>query len=238
MASISDLPAPTATIFLDIDGVLMWDINNPKVNDKIREKLPQLFEPNMKEDACHRYTNFQRLTAASHFFSEGAVANLHKLIDKVSKVAKVNIVIHSAWREKVSAKDVREQMFAVHAFSKLIVDKTPDPDFARKEDFDKKGVDKLSAACKQKYGFELSSRKGVEIDYWLRENAEKLNIKSFVIFDDYKGDEMPDRFPHNFVHVKKMLSEENIDKAYEILTKPFLPEASKPVVSITDEHKA
>jgi hypothetical protein len=235
MASIPDAISPTATIFLDIDGVLMWDMQNPGVGDMIEKKLAELFGP-AKDHSMDSYTNLQWKTAASHFFTVGAVANLHKLIEKVSKVTKVNIVLHSAWRERVSVKDLREQMFAIHAFAKLIIDKTPDPSWIRHE----KGKDKLSEECLKKHGFKLRDYKGVAIDFWLRENTESLNVKSFVILDDYEGDEMPDRFPHNFVHVKKMLSEADINKAYEILTKPFLApaEASKSVASRSDEHKA
>jgi hypothetical protein len=195
----------TSVIFLDIDGVLMGDRCSSPLNEKIRNKVKELFE--QKEGLNGGFTELEWRIAASHFFSKTAVANLENLIEKVSKVAQVAIVISSAWREDGTVEDLRERMFATCSFSRFIIDKTPDYHYGRND---------LSLVSEEKYGFDLSTR-GRQIDYWLRENHEKLNIKSFVIFDDV-DEEISERYPHHFVEVTYPLSESDIEKADNIMT--------------------
>jgi HAD domain in Swiss Army Knife RNA repair proteins len=193
-SNLSIQQKPTSIIFLDIDGVLIADRSNPQFAEKIRNKVKELFKKRLNEG----FTELEWRIAASHFFSETAKANLEKLIKKTSQIANVAIVISSDWREDGSVEDLREQVFSGCSFSRFIIDKTPYP------------------SKNEKYGFNLSTR-ARQIDFWLRENHEKLNIKSFVILDDIdQGFSL--RYPFQFVHVDNLLSEQDVGKAYDIMT--------------------
>jgi hypothetical protein len=189
------LEKPPVAIFLDIDGVLLGDIPG---DSKIR-KLRELFGEG-------EYSDLEYDIATSYFLAEEAVTNLDKLIERVDRVARVVIVLSSAWRVNRTVDQIKNQMFVIWPFSKYIIDKTPD---------DNRWRDPISHMSLEKYGFELRSR-ACQIDYWLRENAH-LQIKSFVILDDY-DEFLSEQFPHNFVHVSGgLLSEEHSEKAYEII---------------------
>jgi len=207
---------PTSIIFLDIDGVMIGNRSSYPLNESIRNKIKELFE-SKKEELNSQFTELEWRIAASHFFSKEAVVNLENLIEKTSKVAQVAIVISSNWREDGTVEDLRERMFATCSFSKLIIDKTPEPEYnyiRRKSDKNEINPTLISM---EKYGFDLT-RRGRQIDFWLRENHEKLNIKSMVIFDDADDEEMSARYPHHFIKVRYPLSESDIEKAYNIMT--------------------
>jgi hypothetical protein len=219
MASVSTFSQslPTSVIFLDIDEVLI--IDRTFLIEEIQKKIKELFvkkEDNGKIYLLCGYTELEWRIAASHFFLKSAVDNLDKLIEKVSKVAKVSIVLCSNWRLDGDIKEIQERMFSSHSFSKFIIDKTPDPDWWRR----KFGQEELSPIALKKYGFELDSR-GSQIDFWLRENQGKFNVKSFVILDD-DDEGVSKRFPKNFVKVKDMLSDVDIEKAYKIMTETLI----------------
>ncbi len=204
---------PVSIIFLDVDGVLFSEIS-PSTKAKIIKKINELFE---KKGGG--FTKMEWGIAQSHFFSKAAVGNLMKLIERVSKVSRVVIVISSSWKLAGTVEELRDRIFAIAPFSKLIIDKIPANDEQRKE----KGETPLSPIAKQKYGFILEAR-GEQIDFWLRENYDKVPIKSFVILDD-QDDGISERYPHNFVSIKQLLSEADVDKAYKILTESlFSPE--------------
>lgn len=188
---------PLVAIFLDIDGVLME--GEPGIA-KI-QKLRELF-------GIRDYSGLEYDIATSYFLSESAVANLNKLIERVDEVARVIIILSSAWRVNRTVDQIKNQMFVIWPFSKYIIDKTPDGGQWR---------DSLSRISLEKYGFDLHYR-AHQIAYWLRENGH-LQIKNFVIFDDY-DELLSEQFPHNFVHVRcGLLSKAHIEKAYEILVK-------------------
>jgi len=132
---------------------------------------------------------------------------------KVSEILPVGIVLSSSWRLDGSLDEIKNQMFVSTSFASLIIDKTPDEDWWRK----KKGEDELSPIALAKYGFPLRTR-GSEIDYWLRENQQIWNIRNFVILDDCDSG-LSERFPDHFVNIYRLLSQADIEKAYEILLK-------------------
>ncbi len=184
---------PTSIIFLDIDGVLIGDRGNSWLSDKIQNKVKELFIK--KEGFNAGFTELEWRIAASHFFSPKAVDNLNKLIAKVNKMANVAIVISSQWRLDGTVPDLKDKMFVLYSFSRLIIDKTPDGKT-----------------------WESKSR-AEQIAFWLQENKEKLNIKSFVIFDDMDlGEGLSECFSSRFVLVENLLSEADIEKGYVMLT--------------------
>ncbi len=224
MSSEMPVQKPTSVIFLDIDGVLIEDRFCPPLKEKINDKLTELFEK--KVGLNGGFTELESRIAASHFFSKKAVANLDSLIEKVSQVAQVAIVISSAWRNDGTVQELKESMFAACSFSKFIIDKTPD-------DSDKIHISPIS---EEKYGFDLR-RRGRQIDYWLRENHEKLNIKSFAILDDV-DEEISERYPHHFVKVSYTLSESDVDKAYNIMSQLSFSSQNIPLQStVADQRK-
>lgn len=187
MNSNSTVQKPTSVIFLDIDGVLIGDRGSPVLSESIRKKVNELFIK--KEGLNAGFTELEWRVAASYFLTPSAVFNLDKLIAKVSKVANVAIVISSMWRNDGSVADLREKMFDRYAFSSLIIDKTQ-----KENDY-----------------------RGVQIAYWLRENKDRFNVKSFVIFDDY-DEKLSKLFHSRFVLVKELLSEEDVAKGYTMMT--------------------
>ncbi len=195
-----------------MDGVLIGDRASPYLSGKIIEKVHELFEK--KEGLNGGFTELEWRIAASYFLSKDAVSNLENLIEKTNEVYRIVIVIISEWRLDGTALELKNLMFAVTSFGKLIIDKIPDHDFWRRRH---KEVE-LSPISLQKYGFPLEQR-GQLIDFWLRENAHNYNIKSFVILDDV-DEGISKRFPHHFVHVHNMLSEYEAKRAHIILTKP------------------
>jgi hypothetical protein len=202
---------PIAIIFLDIDGVLIGTRDLDPLPTLIRQKLVELFGP--KDDQYREYTALQWRIAASHFLQQSALENLEQLIQKVSAVSPVSIVLTSAWRLDGNSDEIKSQMFANSSFSKFIIDKTPDEDWWRR----RKGEEELSPIALEKYGFSLRTR-GSEIDYWLRENWEKWHIQNFVILDDCDNG-ISKLFPDQFVEVRRLLSEMDIERAYDILTR-------------------
>jgi hypothetical protein len=211
MVFAEEVKKPLAVIFLDIDGVLMGARDLDPLSTWIRQKLVELF--GAKDPKYRDYTELQWRIASSYFLNEPAVANLEKLIQRVSKVSDVAIVLSSAWRLDGNADEIRNQMFKTTSFAPLIIDKTPDEDWWRR----RKGEEELSPVALRKYGFSLGSR-GAEINYWLLENQEKWDVKNFVILDDVAYGILG-RYPDNFVEVYRLLSEEDIEKAYQILTR-------------------
>jgi len=207
----SDVQKPLVVIFLDIDGVLIGTRDVDPLCTSIWQKLVELFG---ERDGGYRdYTALEWRIAASYFLSRSAVENLEKLIERVSEVDQVAIVLSSAWRLDGTVDEIKNQMFPIESFSRQIIDKTPDDDWWRS----RKGEETLSPRALEKYGFSLETR-GSQIDYWFLENREKWDIKNFVILDDV-DDGLSAKYPHHFVEVNRLLSESEVEKAYEILTK-------------------
>ncbi len=212
-ALLTDLSAaaekPLSIIFLDIDGVLIDGRDRDPLRTWIQEKLVELFG---KKDARYRdYTDLERRIATSHFLSRPAIANLEKLIERVSTVRSVAIVLSSAWRLDGTLDEIKNRIFATESFSRLIIDKIPDDDWWRI----RKNEKELSPIALEKYGFPLRTR-GAQIDYWLRENHKEWSVDNFVIIDDV-DDEISVRHSDHFVEVHKLLSESEAKKAYDIL---------------------
>ena len=213
-------PDPMFLIFLEIDGVLIKRDyeTNMKVDDQIKEL----------RNSCLKYPeNLLAKRAATRCFSKTAVNNLMTLIEKVSKAAKVGIVISSSWREETSLDDLQNHMFADTPFGHLIIGKTPDSDFtyqmAKCEGTAIPGEETPSQICSRKYGFSLAENgigdiKDREIDFWLRENHKTLPIKNFVIIDSEDTD-ISARYPSNFVYADQdtLFSESNALQAQHIL---------------------
>lgn len=201
---------PLSLIFLDIDGVMI----NHKLSSALFEDLHTV------EKAQKVWiSSLQMKNIVSNYFSEDSVKNLKQLIETTRKTSRVAIVLSSHWRNNASVDDIRHRMFSNSDFPKLIIDKTPDLDRVRKS-FDKEPI---SPVARKKYGFSLEDKdgseiRGREIEYWLLENKGKLNIKSFVILDDYDN-ELSHRFPNNFVKVENLLSKTDVEKACQILNK-------------------
>ncbi|HEX2579404.1 MAG TPA: HAD domain-containing protein, partial [Rhabdochlamydiaceae bacterium] len=164
----SELKRPLSVIFLDIDGVLMNWQPLDHVRARIERKAFELF-------GAGYYTDLQWKTAGSYCFVESAVENLVMLIEEVKKETEVAIVLTSTWRLDRTVDEITNQMFSSRPFSHFIIDKIADDDALRK----KRGEEELSPIALAKYGFSLENR-GSQIDYWLRENQLKLNIKNFV----------------------------------------------------------
>lgn len=212
LAGCQEAPKPLSVIFLDIDGVLIGARDLDPLSTRIRQKLVELF--GLKEESYRGYTELQWRIAASHFLDECAVENLEKLIQRVNEVSSVAIVLSSAWRLDGTTDEIKNQMFKGASFAPFIIDKTPDEDWWRRRN----GEEELSPVALKKYGFPLRTR-GSEINYWLLENREKWNIQNFVILDDVDYG-ISERYPDHFVEVCRMLSEEDAEKAYDILTRP------------------
>lgn len=200
---------PLSIIFLGIDGVMIED----HVSSDTLSSLNVLHEV-----AGLKVSRLQARSIVSNRFSKEAISNLGHLIQRVSAVGKVAIVLSSHWRNELTLDDLRHRTFSNVSFPKKIIDKTPDLDICRQ----KRGLPPLSPVAFQKYGFHLESQgaeiRGREIEFWLRENQHKYNIRSFVILDD-QDTELSARFPNNFVEVKNCLSKSDVEKAYQILTK-------------------
>jgi len=205
---------PMAIIFLDVDWVIMGDRFAPPLNGLIRSTLNERFV----KGSDGNFTPLQHRIAASHYFEETAVENLAKLISKVSQKIKVGIVISSAWREDATVEELRDQVFATcPSINQLIIGKTPH------DDDKERSLDAL-----EKYGFELRGR-AAQIDYFIREYRTIWNIQAFAIFDDNDDyGRFPQLFPENFVHVLRLLSKTDTEKAYAIMTRS-LSEPMKPI---------
>lgn len=181
----------TAVIFLDIDGVL----TRRHKESKIWNKAKDLFTP--LGGTRDGFTSIQWKTAASHFFSKYAVANLEELIDKVSQFFHVYIVISSAWRTCGDVEDLKNNVFAQYSFSKYIKDKTPH--------------------------FKDRPR-ALEINFWLKKYREECRVKSFVILDD-RDEYLSTLYSEHFVktHPITLLSKNDIKKAQEKIFKGLNP---------------
>ena len=198
-----------ALLFLDLDGVLI-DRTNYKVHQRIYATLETMFGE-LKSDE-QKYSELQWRIAASHHFLDEPLESLKTLINRVQKVRPLHIILSSAWRNDGSTDEVKQVMFAQHAFSKLLVGKTPaqndekwTPEIENGQDFE--------IIAKEKYALSLASRAG-QIDFWLREHA--MENTDFVILDDC-DDKLSDRFSNRFVFVPFYLSPKEVDKALEIL---------------------
>jgi len=202
----SELKRPLSVIFLDIDGVLMNWHPLDQVRARIERKAFELFGGGY-------YTDLQWKTAGSYCFVESAVENLVNLIEEVKKETAIAIVLTSTWRLDRTVDEITNQMFSSRPFSRLIIDKIADDDALRK----KRGEEELSPIALAKYGFALENR-GAQIDYWLRENYLKLNIKNFVIIDDM-DDGLSARFNRNFVKIREFLSPAEVQNIRDVLLK-------------------
>lgn len=180
---------PKATIFLDIDGVLA-PIPYPP-DEELDQKVAELF-PNKPIPKRYGWGFFSKedLTVISHsYFSEAAVQNLEKLIQRVQEVAQCRIVISSSWRLCGNLDEVKE-MLKKHSFCQHIIDKTPDL---------------------------LFRGRGLEISSWLNENKALENYAIFDdcdygVFRDHRRN-----FVH--VDREKLLTEQDCEKAYQILAR-------------------
>ncbi|MES2273572.1 MAG: HAD domain-containing protein, partial [Chlamydiota bacterium] len=110
--SASASSKPVLVVFLDIDGVL----HHNRQDGSVQKVVAQLFA-----DVKFHYS-FHYDTAATHLFDPNAVSNFEKLIQKNEGLG---IVLSSNWREGKSTVQLRE-IFSKYAFSKYIIDKTPD----------------------------------------------------------------------------------------------------------------
>lgn len=126
----------------------------------------------------------------------------------MQEVGEAAIVVSSNWRKGKSVEMLKGSVFAMHSFSKIIIDKTPE-EIHEKDD---------------KTG--LSNRAG-EIASWLEKHPEVTN---FVIFDD-EDNNLSERFPENFVHVniRKLLTDSDVDKAYNAIIRNTQIKRRKPL---------
>lgn len=215
---------PLVIVFLGITGVLTLPRRKEGRAQEIHAILRRLFKEKQDSEAPDLIAGFTKLEwriAASYCFSNQAVANLKKLVEKVAAVAEVRFVLSSSARNDATLEEIQNLMFPQHFFSKFIIDKTPQEDHVRENNQQKP----LSPVALKKYGFDLKNR-GKQIDFWLREHAD-LNIAGYVILDNEdKG--ISQRFPTHFVKTDEntLFSESDIETAREILTRS-LPQ--KPV---------
>jgi hypothetical protein len=113
---------------------------------------------------------------------------LDSLIERISWVANVVIILSSSWRINITASKLKHEVFSDWNFSRYLIDKTP---------------------------FIGVYSRWEEISSWLEQNRER-NIKNFVILDDYPVDGFP-REHYVYVDDLKLLSQENVDEAFEKL---------------------
>ena len=102
-------PKPLSIIFLDIDGVLI-DYNKSIFIYRLLERCNHIYEQQKKLSKIITDPESKFLT--SHYFSDKAVANLENMIIKISRTARVAIVISSGWRTWGTVDDLRNHMFA------------------------------------------------------------------------------------------------------------------------------
>jgi hypothetical protein len=193
------------TIFLDIDGVLLDDIEKEPLALQIQEKLIKLFGEK-------KYTGLEHRIARSHFFSKDAVTHFESLLAKVLRVAKPEIVLSSSWRHHGSIEEIKTQMFAGRKFAKFIVDKTPLDDSWQVANGEKPLFEEFHKFDQ----FPLVER-SLQIHHWLKEHKE---VQSFVIIDDCNL-AFSERFPKHFVHITKgLFSKRHASLARDILVGP------------------
>lgn len=208
---------PIHLIFLDIDGVMIERDVSSIVFDRL--------------DWFHKWiptTDVQRKAIVTNYFPKTSIENLEALIAKVSQIGKVRIVLISDWRNGLTVEDMRNRVFSDFSFAKNIISKTPECDSFRVA----QGKHPLSSKAMGKYGFRMEDGRGVEnrarqIEFWLRETRDKLNIKSFVIIDDTDSG-MSRLFPKQFVQVDDVFTDADSKAAYEILTQGSFSEKTLP----------
>lgn len=182
-----------SVVFLDIDGVLY----NNRQNDDVDKVVERLY-PNRGED---KLSHTQMSRAHTHLFSKEAVANLESLIQKVENVA---IVIASSWVSGSQSLETVRQVFALHSFSRAIIDKVPTAD------------DREFAAFRKKSENKDLDERTAQISYLLLKNPTFAN---FVILDDYDHRGFKEKFGNRFIQVdgKKLLSTIDVEQAIAVL---------------------
>ena len=231
----TDTSKPMAVIFLDIEGVLL----NPS-DKKINETAHALIEE--WQTPFYNYS-ISLKRAMTHQFSQPALNNLMELIKKISKVAKVGIVISSPWREELPIEGLIDEIFIDTPFVDCIIDKIPDSHFRYLVgQFDGKISPKRELPtdiATKKYGFSLTDDdRGKEIDFWLRENWERFQIDRFVIINNY-DQKIVDRYPDHIVqiHPQRLFSEHEADEAYHVLLKSArLPQLEEGISAESEEE--
>ena len=195
----------THTIFLDIDGVLLGDIQKEPLASQVQEKLIELFGEK-------KYTGLEHRIARSYFFSKDAVKHFESLLAKVLRVAKPQIVLSSSWRHHGSLEEIKTQMFPGRKFARFIVDTTPLDDRWQIAN----GKKPLFEEFHKFDQFSLVER-SLQIHHWLKEHKE---AQSFVIIDDCNL-AFSERFPGQFVHVREgLFSKCHTRLALDILVRP------------------
>jgi hypothetical protein len=216
---ITNKPAlpPTYLIFLDIDGVMI----ESDVSEIVFDRL----------DWFHKWiptTDVQRKTVVTNYFPKRAIDHLDALVAKTSRLGQVGIVISSQWKNGLSLEDLKHRVFADFAFGKHIIGKTEDSDQLKALE----GKPPVSPEALKKYGFRLENdygdeSRGRKIEYWLRENKDQFNVRSFVVLDACDND-LSSLFPKQFVQVKGVLSQNDVHKAYAILNSSAFSESGLP----------
>jgi len=182
----------TAVIFLSMDDVMIGG-RITILSERIQAKAEELFKK--KEGLDGGFTRLEWRIAASHFLSPIALENLRRLIDKVNQTFNVAIVISSGWGLEGTVEKLKKKVFGIHFFGQYIVGKS---------------------------AVQYPEERGEQINIWLRENFEKLNVGSMVILDS-RARSNSAYFPNNFVFVRQgILSESDADLAFKLLTEhPF-----------------
>jgi len=213
MSSIANVSKPVALIFLEVNGVL-FDPWKQETAEAIRE---------ITESQMAGAPSFAAGYKASvECFSKLALQRLQTLIERVEKVCPVRIIFSSIWGQEVELEELTDYVLDGVFFTDRIVDKIPPPDFSEWGEEDVSISD-----CKKKYGFAVEFFRGRAVDYCLREHYKEWKVESFVILDADETAEFQLRYPKRFVQVNAdtLLSEEDVERAVEILTKlPFSSE--------------
>lgn len=174
-------------IFLDIDGVLFYNPMDGRVHKRAAERL-------QGKNVPKPYPAIEFDRAAVDLFDEASLHYLDKLIADIIQQTQqeVGIVLSSSWRIGYSLEELQD-LFKQHAFSKYLIDKTPE--------------------------FFGKSR-GDEIAQWLKENKEQHNVVGFVILDDDDSG-LSKNFPEAFVKFdyRRLFKAEEHQQALDVVLK-------------------
>ena len=152
-------------IFLDIDGVLFYNPMDGMVHKRVAERLEG-------KDVPKPYPAIEFDRAAIDLFDKSSLHYFDKLIADIIQQTQqeVGIVLSSNWRIGYSLEELQD-LFKQHAFSKYLIDKTPDLE---------------------------DGLRGGEIAQRLKEHREEYQVSCFVILDDIDSG-LSKNFPEAFV---------------------------------------
>jgi hypothetical protein len=172
---------PQYVVFLDVEHCLGPVNTTPEIQNTVSRLFSKSANSGYHSGPSRLQCKLQWRIAHAHCFYPEAISAFQAFIAEAQKVADVAIVIIGPFAADGTAEELRNDMFAMHPFSALIIGKTANqyrPDLANESALYSDFRKEYDAASENNPHFVSPECFGIK--HWLKQN-EHLKIDNFVI---------------------------------------------------------